>query len=275
MTRAWTSTKQLVWKLRAIQQLVMLRGIQHPLATAQLAFVLTGLLARGVLRTRGSSEQMVRLGEDLDFWVRDFSEVLVLRQIFVSEIYAHPALPADAHCIVDLGCNIGASMVWLSRRYPDATIIGVEANPLTCELARRNTERYEWMTVENVAVSDTTGTVSIRQPLNQSWAASIYAHEGDPVMVPSVSLDDLLAQHALDHVDLLKIDVEGAEHATLGATRRLRDVSVIVGEFHEQPDHDWRTFEEMLGGFQVEQLHAMPNEGLADFIAVQRRPADH
>jgi hypothetical protein len=47
-------------------------------------------------------------------------------------------------------------------------------------------------------------------------------------------LDDLLDKHNIGKVDILKIDVEGAEYEILAASRSLDRVSRIVLEYHDE-----------------------------------------
>ncbi|WP_319024928.1 tRNA1(Val) (adenine(37)-N6)-methyltransferase [Nisaea sediminum] len=49
--------------------------------------------------------------------------------------------PAEAGMqVLDLGCGAGAVLLCLLARVPDLTIIGIEAEPEMCDLARRNAE---------------------------------------------------------------------------------------------------------------------------------------
>jgi FkbM family methyltransferase len=48
--------------------------------------------------------------------------------------------------------------------------------------------------------------------------------------VPSITLDEIIGPPEKRQV--LKIDIEGAEHAVLRGSSRLRDIDLIVGEYH-------------------------------------------
>lgn len=47
------------------------------------------------------------------------------------------------------------------------------------------------------------------------------------VEVPVTTLDRFCAEHSLRHIDILKLDVQGAEYATLTGARRLLDEQAI------------------------------------------------
>jgi hypothetical protein len=69
---------------------------------------------------------------------------------------------------------------------------------------------------------DKPGTLSLHLSGDDPEANSLFGDDPNSVRVPAISLDDDLAARGIDHVDLLKIDAEGAEPFVLdGATRLL------------------------------------------------------
>jgi tRNA1Val (adenine37-N6)-methyltransferase len=51
---------------------------------------------------------------------------------------ATTAASAPPARVLDLGCGIGSVLLMLAWRFPDATLVGVEAQPVSVELARRS-----------------------------------------------------------------------------------------------------------------------------------------
>jgi FkbM family methyltransferase len=162
------------------------------------------------------------------FSVPDHAALLMLWEMFVVGEYAIDP-PHPPRAIVDLGANIGASVLFLRRRFPDARIVAVEASPTLAALLRENT-RDLTVDVRPVAVAASAGAVTFYAAAD-SWAGSTTWDVGDPVQVPAVALDDLLD----DDVDMIKIDVEGAEFDIMPASRRLRSARIVVGEIHAPP----------------------------------------
>lgn len=179
------------------------------------------------------------------------------------EIFTHddyltglPPLRRDA-VVVDAGANIGLFAIRVARACPDARIVAIEPAPTTCALLRRNLTEHqvEGASVHEVALGAQPGratlTVYENLPANSTtrpaekpaeWTASTRALEPDParaaallgtqdVEVEVVRLADLLP----DSVDLLKVDVEGAELDVLrglAATDWPR-IAVVVAEVHD------------------------------------------
>jgi len=63
-------------------------------------------------------------------------------------------------------------------------------------------------------------------------------------LVESLSLDDLIAE--IGPIDLLKIDIEGAEYRTIGACTRLSSIAAIVGEMHLESQEDHHLLESLI-----------------------------
>lgn len=139
------------------------------------------------------------------------------------------------NCIIDLGANVGFTMGDFARRFPDATIIGLELDRQTAELCRLNIRG--WGTrcaVFNKAVWSTSGTVEFETG-DGSWSTKIVRlapHEGRSLTASAVSMDDFMEELALDVIDYVKMDIEGAEAEILsvntGWTQRVRSMSVEV-----------------------------------------------
>jgi FkbM family methyltransferase len=153
--------------------------------------------------------------------------ILVLEEVFVDEVYGAD-LPDDAETIVDLGGHVGLSTLYFAVRYPRARIVVVEPNPAVHRRLRRNTVGLARAIIDAVAVAGSMGETGLRTG-GSSWAARL--DESAELRVQTVRLSVLFARHALESVDLLKFDIEGAELDALDL-RELDRVAQIVGEVH-------------------------------------------
>ncbi len=135
---------------------------------------------------------------------------------------------------VDVGANVGFHTVLASQLVgPQGQVVAVEPAPWTLELLRANVWRSgAAATVLSVAASDAPGTVLLDvDPAHRSGAR---LGESGGVEVESARLDDLLPDLA---VDMLKIDVEGAEPLVLRGARALLERSprlLAVVEFRDE-----------------------------------------
>jgi FkbM family methyltransferase len=173
---------------------------------------------------------------------------------------------------VDVGANIGFHTMVLSRLVgPLGAVHAFEPLPETLALLRANLWRHECAntTVHAAAVTDTVGTVEMQlDPEGRSGA-----HIGSGFAVPAVTLDEALAGV---RVDVLKVDVEGAEPMVFRGARELirRNPRITaVVEFRGGSHLDGSTPEQVLDlyeelGLRPHTLHADGRIGAADRAAV-------
>jgi FkbM family methyltransferase len=171
--------------------------------------------------------------------------MFVLWEVFVAEAYPRRHLPESARTVVDLGANAGVTVRYFAQLYPGARIIGYEPDPTTFETCRRNVRGLPNVEVRNAAVGTEDGPILLRRARGASWATSAYGEgDGEAFTAPQVRLDQIIEE--LGVVELLKLDIEGAEWPVLRASRRLSEVRHIVGEFHREAGVP---VEEFLGAF--------------------------
>jgi hypothetical protein len=90
-------------------------------------------------------------------------------------------------------------------------------------------------------------------------------------------LDDILDEHGLAEVDVLKLDCEGGEFDILlsSTPATLMRIGAIVGEWHPQDGHDPAEIEAHLrqAGFDVVMTKHPELVGFGNFVALRRREA--
>ncbi len=169
-----------------------------------------------------------RLGtSDLDvFW-----QVFLLKQYRV--VSGSPAW------IIDCGANVGYTAAYLATRFPDSRILAVEADSNNAALAQRNLAPYgEQVTLVPGAVwSQDTQVSLVRGEFRdgREWASQTKPlPPNDTPGIPAFSIDSLVAQFGFPRIDLLKVDIEGAEEVLFSppAPGWLAMVHEIVIELH-------------------------------------------
>ncbi len=146
-----------------------------------------------------------------------------------------------APLIVDAGAHVGAATHYFKRRYPDARVSAIEANPVTFSLLEQNIAQNRLIGVRAIqaALAPEAGEITFyTSPSDEepgAWGDSAVRqpwHEGEEtavVRVPAVTLSSILTEP----VDLLKLDIEGMETAVLEeAAPRLHLVEHVILEFH-------------------------------------------
>lgn len=171
-----------------------------------------GPAAEWRIRVPGVPAQRVRVGG---------SDPFAFDEVFRDEGYRLPAqagdLPAGAF-IVDAGANVGYASVWLAARHSDATIVAIEPESANFALLLANTRGLGHVHPVRAALWPTRTSVRIEDPNLGAWAFRTHAdadgHRDDAPAgprVPTVTLPGLLQAFGRERIDLLKLDVEGAE----------------------------------------------------------------
>jgi FkbM family methyltransferase len=136
-----------------------------------------------------------------------------------------------ASSILELGANVGYFTVQGARAGPQARYVAVEPHPLSAGVCRANLELNRVGSVELVTAAAMAGTgpaaAELRVPRDQLATPTVAfvgagtelpepmsRHVTRTIPVPAVDVRSFLAG-----VDLLKLDVEGQEHALLTAGR--------------------------------------------------------
>jgi FkbM family methyltransferase len=135
----------------------------------------------------------------------------VLREVFGRQHYEF-TLQDSPQLIVDGGANVGYASIYFANKYPNAQIIAVEPDPENCALFRKNCAAYPNIELIQGALWTSSTDLVIENPTTESWAFRV-------VEVPSptnrsfkgVTVADILARSGKQHVDLLKLDIEGSE----------------------------------------------------------------
>jgi len=185
-------------------------------------------------------------------WVRDNDDEYV-----VDEMAADPYRLAELSTpsvVLDLGANIGAFALSARRRWPNARIICYEPEPDNFGLLCRNIAEAGVEAHQSALWAPGVDRVWL---VPQGGKTASSATEG-LLEAPAVCLDKVIAE--LGSVDLLKIDVEGAEVDILldASPATLSQIEVIVGEFHGAGDPRWTSWLRYLAAFFEVQVVAHP-----------------
>jgi FkbM family methyltransferase len=161
-----------------------------------------------------------------------YSDVLLGQEYLVDLPGFHP------ETIVDVGANNGMSAVFFANTYPEARIIAVEPEHSNYAMLLKNTSEYSNVTAVNAALWNEDGYVNLGLPEGAKkkadyhrWAFQVAARGS---RVRAVRMETLLAESGIEKVDLLKIDIEGAEKEVFQNCPWIDRVSVIMVEIHER-----------------------------------------
>lgn len=191
----------------------------------------------------------------------------VAYEVFVLDYYDdHGRLePKNVNLIVDLGANVGFSMLYFLHRFPMAKVIGFEPHPGHYAEAKRNLI-LDGTARRAVLYPEAAGAFGRRLWLYDRGTSSSLSERNAPGTI-AAEVIDVFPRLLGRSIDLLKIDIEGGEYEILGDERfaELR-VRAIVMEWHARDDgHDGKSWccdrlREL--GYRVEETWAERRVGM-------------
>ena len=169
----------------------------------------------------------IKLADSLSF-------VAGYEEIFKRENYKVD-FPTDDPFIIDCGSNIGLSIIYFKTRFPKAKIIGFEPDPKIFEILKKNTTRFDDLILYNKAVSKEKGRLNFESEGGFSGRLNNEASGKNIIPVDAEPLSPYIERK----VDLLKIDIEGAEYGVLQEIQpKLKMVDKLFIEYHSVSDKE-------------------------------------
>lgn len=136
---------------------------------------------------------------------------------------------------VDVGANAGLLTRGFCRRVgPSGWVYAVEPDPLSFQFLEFNTRPFKNKELIQCAISDNQGPALLHLNFTSGTGNSLVnqGHSTESVPVTCISLDEFLKQRGNPALDVIKIDVEGAELSVLRGMRktmaRLPGLKVII-----------------------------------------------
>lgn len=156
-------------------------------------------------------------------------DLLTVVNNVIREEYGHFAKTFAPRVIVDAGAYIGDTSAYFLSRYPNSHVIALEPNEESHPLAAQNLRPYgNRVVLLKKALWNELTAVSFA---GMQTAAAINARGSE---VPTETIESLMAKFDLDFIDLLKLDIEGAESKVVpaGVDSWLDKVGTICLETH-------------------------------------------
>jgi FkbM family methyltransferase len=164
------------------------------------------------------------------------TDELTYAEILLRGQYAFE-LPFSPKTIVDAGANIGLASIYFTHRYPEAKIIAVEAEATNFAVLARNVRSYPAIVPVHAALWNRDGEISVSEADPATGAFEKWGfitHEGPGAKVRAITMRTLMEEMRMRSVDLLKIDIEGAEKEVFESCDWMDDIRCLMIELHDR-----------------------------------------
>jgi FkbM family methyltransferase len=163
------------------------------------------------------------------------SDFKIFTEIFIDNEYDFKSSEIP-EVIIDCGANIGLATVYFKNKYPDVKIFAIEPDINNFELLKKNTEFYDDIVCINAAVWNQNSFIALNVlDLEECAYRSYECTEKDTHLVNSITIENIIDKYNLSKIDILKIDVEGAEKEIFSNNyKKFLDITeMIMIELHD------------------------------------------
>lgn len=191
------------------------------------AYINLRIIKSGILKLSFLKHPLkMRIGNRAD--METFNEVL-LRKTYDIDLDFKPKT------IIDAGANIGMTSAFYASKYPQAKIISVEPNDGNFSLLEENTKHYEHISCLQAAIWHKKSTLQLID-IGRGDNSFIVNKDGDGQQVDAITISNIMSDYELKQIDLLKIDIEGAEKEVFGSGHEqwLPKTKVVIVEIHDK-----------------------------------------
>lgn len=172
------------------------------------------------------------------FFRKNGSDIEVFYEVLIKFGYKFKTeLKFEPQIIVDCGANIGLASIYFKSQFPGSTIIAIEPETNNYNVMVNNLKKYEDIHCLNLGVWNRKANIAVDNSDASNYGFSF--HEVDSQTedaVKAVSIKDIMEQYSFDRIDILKIDIEGAEIELFKNNYDdwLPSVRVLIIELHDR-----------------------------------------
>lgn len=152
------------------------------------------------------------------------------------DVFLQEYTPSAGDVVVDVGAGVGGELNLFSRLVgPSGHVFAIEADPDTFQWLQRRQELNDLsnVTLVQAAITDAPGEVLISSEGFHETHRLVSGGLGH--RVSALTLDDFVAQHEIARIDLLKMNIEGAERLALPGMERsaesIRNLAISCHDF--------------------------------------------
>lgn len=196
-----------------------------------------GLQAARLRRPAGATVPVQLPGLAHPIWARTgTSDAATFDEVFVAQEYELPFADFDPAHILDLGANVGYASIYFAARWPRAHILAVEPDARNAGLLARNTRPWPRIARLQAAVWAHPARVCVANPADAANAFRMRElAEGPTDSIEAYTVTQLIERMGCARLDLLKMDVEGAEAEILrDGADWLDRIDTMVIELHDR-----------------------------------------
>lgn len=170
--------------------------------------------------------------------IRDNTDdIRIFHSIFVKKDYNIP-IKIKPKFIIDAGAYVGYSSMYFSSKYPNAKIISIEPEKNNFSTLKENTKNINNIEVINAGLWYKNCLLNIidRGTGNFGFMLKEISSPPNNASIKSITIKNIMERFGIDEIDILKIDIEGAEKELFlkDSKNWIDKVNIIIIELHDK-----------------------------------------
>ena len=164
------------------------------------------------------------------------SDIEVFHQVFINKEYNFDA-GFYPRFIIDGGGNVGLGALYFANVYPDAKIVSVEPESDNYTMLVENTKAYDNIHAIQSGIWNKSTYLKIKDTGLGNWGFVVEeCDKEDAETFRALSIADIMTQYQAEEIDILKLDIEGAEKEvfTSNYDRWLPKTKILIVELHDR-----------------------------------------
>lgn len=173
------------------------------------------------------------------------TDIEICGQILTDREY-HFEAKKQPKVIIDAGANIGMASVFFANAFPEATIIAIEPEETNFAVLKKNVAPYPKVIPVQAALWCNNALINLVDTgICRGWGKWGFRTQGAGEksenkvchQIQGMTLDKIMRDQGIDFIDVLKVDIEGAEKEVFAdASNWIDKVGAVVIELHENWD---------------------------------------
>jgi FkbM family methyltransferase len=161
----------------------------------------------------------------------------ILKELYIDQVYREYFIGRKNLTVLDLGANIGLFSMYAAPYSKRIVAVEPDTDNFACLMLNKDSMGMtEKLDVMKVAMGGHEGKLKLYHTPNKT-AHTLLGSGDDFEEVDVITLPALLKEQKIKHVDLMKIDIEGAEFDVLCGEEFAKVASRVNHIFGEM--HDW------------------------------------
>lgn len=169
------------------------------------------------------------------------SDVPTYKDVFIDQEYDF-LVETQPKVIVDAGANIGLTSIYFANKYPGAKIIAIEPEQSNFKILEENIAPYPNIILIQAALWHKNEEINLIDPGLGKWGFMTEMKDSSEDLsgnfchtVTAMTIDKIMKDYNLERINILKIDIEGAEREVFSDTSSwIGKVDSIIIELHER-----------------------------------------